>query len=117
MGKNIEEMSLAELQKHARDLELENKIMSDRETNRREQERINRTRAQVKFMSDAINSSNFDWQGFCNEMAREHRYLQSEWTLLCMRWLKTCASDEYQTDDRNNWCKALGRDLIAKGLI
>ena len=31
---------------------------------------------------------------FCNAMSKEHRYLQNEFALLCVEWLRTCASDD-----------------------
>lgn len=55
----------------------------------------------VNAVSDMVNSMNFSPEEFCERMKREHRTLQQSFTRLCIAWIKTCASDDYATDDRN----------------
>lgn len=63
-------------------------------------------------IADAINGS-FDDKAFCKQMTKEHRYLQSEFTSLCLSWLKTCRN-LYETgcyDDRNEYAAKTGKYL------
>lgn len=68
-------------------------------------------------ITSALNSSSFSKRMFFNAMSYEHRYLQSEFTHLVVEWLRFCASDDYMTDGRNQWCKNLGRALMDSKLI
>ena len=70
----------------------------------------------VKELSDYINGTCRPNE-FCNAMSREHRYLQNEFTLLCIEWLRTCGSDKYRYDGRNEGSHNFGKMLIDKGLI
>ena len=69
----------------------------------------------VNELSDYINGSCRPKE-FCNAMSREHRYLQNEFTLLCIEWLRTCGSDNYRYDGRNEGSHNFGKMLIDKGL-
>ena len=71
-----------------------------------------KSKEQVRQVSDMLNNIIFDYEGFCEEMTREHRTLQQSFTRLCIHWLSTCASDEYRFDDRNE-----ASHVIAKALI
>lgn len=71
-----------------------------------------KTEKQVNQVSEMLNSFTFDYEGFCKQMCREHRTLQQSFTRLCLQWLITCASDDYQYDGRNE-----ESHLIAKALI
>lgn len=63
--------------------------------------------------TDDINSLTFNNATFCEEMTREHRTLQQSFTRLCLDWLRTCASDDYQYDARNEASHITARDLLA----
>ena len=58
-------------------------------------------RKNAEMVSEMVNSFSFDYQGFCDEMSKEHRTLQQNFTRLCIYWLSHCASDGYQYDGRN----------------
>ena len=66
----------------------------------------------VQMVSDMLNSFSFDPEGFCKEMTREHRTLQQSFTRLCIHWLCTCASDEYQFDGRNEASHEIAKAII-----
>lgn len=70
----------------------------------------------VKQVSEYLNGS-AKFKEFCEEMCREHRYLQNEFTLLCIEWLRTCASDNYGMDGRNEGSHRFALMLKEKGLI
>ena len=65
----------------------------------------------VTTMTDFINNFSHDNIEFCQLMTNEHRYLQEEFTRLCLDWISTCGSDGYGFDGRNelshNICKEL----------
>ena len=54
----------------------------------------------VTEVTNMLNGS-FSNKAFCDSMQREHRTLQQAFTELCYEWLKTCASDDYKYDGRN----------------
>ena len=54
----------------------------------------------VQELSEYVNGS-LKPKEFCNAMSREHRYLQNEFTYLCIEWLRHCGSDDYRYDGRN----------------
>lgn len=53
-------------------------------------------------ITDALNGG-FSKKAFCNAMSREHRFLQYEFTELCIWWFEKLAEmyDEKRYDDRN----------------
>ena len=63
-------------------------------------------------ITDAINGS-FDKKVFVEQMAREHRFLQSEFTSLCLEWLKKCRNmyEENCYDGRNEHSVKTGKLL------
>ena len=71
-----------------------------------------KTKEQVRQVSDMLNSFSFDYKGFCEEMTREHRTLQQSFTRLCIQWLCTCASDDYRYDGRNEASHEVAKALI-----
>lgn len=79
-------------------------------------EMVEKSEKIVKELSDYINGT-YRPNEFCNAMSREHRYLQNEFTLLCIEWLRTCGSDNYRYDGRNEGSHNFGKMLIDKGLI
>lgn len=56
----------------------------------------------AEHITDELNGR-FDREKFCDAMSREHRFLQYEFTELCLKWLEKCAEmyDEKRYDDRN----------------
>ena len=70
----------------------------------------------VQELSEYVNGS-VKTKEFCNAMSREHRYLQNEFTYLCIEWLRHCGSDDYRYDGRNEHSHNFGKMLIEKGLI
>ena len=48
----------------------------------------------------------------CKNLEREHRTLQQSFTRLCIEWLKTCASDEYRYDGRNEMSHEVSKGLL-----
>lgn len=72
----------------------------------------NKTKDQVRQVSDMLNSFTFEYKGFCEEMTREHRTLQQSFTRLCIEWLCTCASDDYKYDGRNEASHNIAKALI-----
>ena len=74
--------------------------------------RDEKTKEQVSQVTDMLNNFSFDYEGFCKQMCREHRTLQQSFTRLCIHWLSTCASDEYQFDGRNEASHDLAKALL-----
>lgn len=72
-----------------------------------------KTKEQVRQVSEMLNSFSFEYQGFCEEMTREHRTLQQSFTRLCIHWLSTCASDEYRYDGRNEASHEIAKALLS----
>jgi len=69
----------------------------------------------VRNITDALNPFGFSRKTFCEEMNREHRYLQSEWMELVCEFIRYAGSDKYGYDGRNEWvhtlCKKLTEEL------
>lgn len=63
-------------------------------------------------VAEMLNSFNFDYEGFCKAMCREHRTLQQSFTRLCIHWLCECSTDEYQYDGRNEASHEIAKALI-----
>ena len=74
--------------------------------------RDEKIKEQVNQVTDMLNSFSFDYEGFCKQMCKEHRTLQQSFTRLCIHWLSTCASDEYQYDGRNEASHEIAKALI-----
>lgn len=70
------------------------------------------TKVTVRAVSDFVNIMGHDNQIFCTEMTREHRTIQEEFTCLCIEWLKTCASDNYHFDFRNEYSHMIAKKLL-----
>lgn len=63
-------------------------------------------------ITDALNGR-FSKKEFCDNMSREHRYLQGEFTELCIWWLEKCA-EMYETnnyDGRNKYGCEVGKQI------
>lgn len=70
------------------------------------------TKELVQDITDYLNSFNNKGQEFCEEMSREHRTLQQNFTRLCLQWIEHCASVEYRTDGRNEGSQKIARELL-----
>lgn len=68
----------------------------------------------VKVISGEMNAFGFKKDKFCEEMSKEHRYLQSEFTELCISWLEKCAEmyDKGRYDGRNEVACKFGKDFV-----
>ena len=62
----------------------------------------------AKHICDLLNGSRMSKKTFFEQLDKEHRYLQGEFTQLCLEWFRHCASDKYGVDGRNQWCHDLG---------
>jgi len=70
-------------------------------------------------ITDEINCI-FDYKAFCEQMRREHRSLQADFTRLCLEWLNTCRElyEEEYYDGRNEHACRTGKmlmDYLEKG--
>lgn len=74
--------------------------------------RDEKNKEQADKVAEMLNSFSFDYKGFCEAMTREHRTLQQSFTRLCIHWLSTCASDDYQYDGRNEASHEVAKALI-----
>lgn len=63
-------------------------------------------------ISAMLNIFGFDYRGFCEAMEREHRTLQQSFTRLCVEWLMTCASENYQYDERNEASHTVAKQMM-----
>lgn len=70
-----------------------------------------RNKENAQIISDMVNDFNFNAKGVCEELSKEHRTLQQNFTRLCIEWLKTCASDEYRYDARNADSRKVACDI------
>lgn len=70
------------------------------------------TKIIVKEITDFVNTFTLNQEEFNEEMSRQHRTLQQSFTRLCMKWIEHVASDEYQTDLRNESAKSVSKKLI-----
>lgn len=63
-------------------------------------------------ITDAINGR-FSKKEFCEAMSREHRYLQGEFTELCVWWLEKCAEmyEQNNYDGRNKYACEVGKQI------
>ena len=66
----------------------------------------------VEMVSDMLNVFGFSSADFCKEFAKEHRTLQQSFTRLCVEWLRTCASDDYRYDGRNEASHEVAKMLL-----
>ena len=67
----------------------------------------------VTHITDNLNSG-ISNKLFCESMSREHRYLQSEFTNLCLWWLEKCRDmyNEGNYDGRNEYACKAGKMLM-----
>lgn len=67
----------------------------------------------AKEVSDMLNSGGAQKTEFVQAMNSEHRYLQGEFTDLCLRWVLNCAGDDYRYDGRNESSHIISKELVA----
>ena len=60
----------------------------------------------------SINSSRFSKKEFLSAFNKEHRYLQGEAFSLAKNIIKNCASNDYLTDGRNEWCQKQAKNIV-----
>jgi hypothetical protein len=66
----------------------------------------------VQAISDYVNSYSGKSKEFNLQMSRDHRTIQQSFTKLCFQWLEYVASDDYQTDGRNEQSKETAKLMI-----
>ena len=66
----------------------------------------------VNNVTDYLNSFSNKNKEFIQEMNREHRTLQQNFTKLCMVWLENCASEEYRFDGRNEASHKISKEMV-----
>ncbi len=66
---------------------------------------------EVRQVASMVNSFSFNPKAFCQEMTHEHRTLQQTFTNLCIEWLKTCASEDYRYDGRNEQSHYISKEI------
>lgn len=71
-----------------------------------------KTKKNVETVSEMLNVFGFNTEGFCKLFSREHRTIQQGFTRLCVEWLKTCASDNYCYDGRNEASHEVAKKLL-----
>lgn len=66
----------------------------------------------VNTITDVINGK-FSKKEFCKAMSREHRYLQGEFTELCVWWFEKLAEmyEQENYDERNKYACQLGKQI------
>ena len=64
-------------------------------------------------ITDALNGR-FGSKEFCEAMSREHRYLQNEFTRLCLEWLEKCSEmyEQGNYDGRNEFSCKIGKEFM-----
>ena len=71
-----------------------------------------KNRKNAEMISQMLSTMGFDYEGFCRAMSQEHRTLQQCFTRLCIHWLSTCASEDYQYDERNEASHEVSKALM-----
>ena len=61
-------------------------------------------------ITQTINGS-FCEREFCKAMSQEHDFLQYEFTMLCLSWLKKC-NELYGGDSGNGYMRAITKELL-----
>ena len=66
----------------------------------------------ASIITDALNPG-INKRAFCEAMSREHRFLQQEFTTLCIWWLEKCAEMYKQGnyDGRNECACRTGKEI------
>lgn len=74
--------------------------------------KIEKEKQLAGIITDAMNGR-FSKKEFCDAMSREHRYLQGEFTELCIWWFEKCAEmyEQGNYDDRNKYGCVVGNQI------
>lgn len=63
-------------------------------------------------LTNAINIMGFDPNKVAQELKRQHRALQEDFTRICMEWLKVVASPDYPYDARNECSYIAAKQML-----
>lgn len=63
-------------------------------------------------VSSILNDFGFNEKEFCKHMSNDHRTLQQSFTRLCVQWLRTCASEDYHYDERNEASHEVAKKML-----
>lgn len=63
-------------------------------------------------ISSLLNTFSFNHKEFCKAMCDEHRTLQQQFTEMCLQWIRTCASDDYRYDGRNEYSHNMCKEIV-----
>lgn len=63
-------------------------------------------------LTNAINIMGFDPNKVAQELKRQHRALQEDFTRICMAWLKEVASPDYPYDARNECSHIAAKQML-----
>ena len=66
----------------------------------------------AQVVSNMLNSMGFNPELFCEEMAKDHRTIQQNFTRLCFEWIKKCAKDDYRHDERNRASHVKCKEIV-----
>jgi hypothetical protein len=66
----------------------------------------------VQTVTSFLNTFSSMENDFIQEMNREHRTLQQNFTKLCLAWLENCAGENYRHDLRNEASHKISKELI-----
>lgn len=73
----------------------------------------NRQQKNAEMVEEMLNDFSFSPKDFCKCFERiAHRTMQQSFTRLCIEWLKTCASDDYHYDGRNEASHEVAKKLM-----
>lgn len=67
---------------------------------------------EAKKLSDALGNFGFNPELFCEEMVKDHRTIQQNFTRLCFEWIKKCASEDYRHDERNRASHVKCKEIV-----
>lgn len=86
---------------------------------RRENERLKADRESpegvARILADYVNRLDNTGPEFAEEMGRQHRTLQQNFTRLCVAWLQYLGTSvDYMYDNRNQASVMLGREFVEK---
>lgn len=62
-------------------------------------------------IADLLNNMSISTEEICKAMTYEHRTLQQTFTQLCINWIKTCASEDYRHDGRNEYSHFIAKEI------
>ena len=66
----------------------------------------------IDSLIDTLGQMGFDKTAFCEILEDESRSFQNAFTMLCLNWLVTCASNDYKYDGRNEYAHVVAKELL-----